>query len=111
MSRRRWIYTEGGKPLPEPIEVDLTQPPTYQPRVELMTGSFYEGARATDGTPIDTRRRHRDYLKATGSAMASDYTKTFERARQEREAKLLGEHRTKQARAATAAAWHEVTKD
>lgn len=53
-------------------------------RVELMTGAHYEGQRATDGTPIDSRRKHEAYMRAHGLAPASDYAQSFERLPQRR---------------------------
>lgn len=47
----------------------------------------YGDARATDGTPINTRKRHREYLKSKGLCMASDYSAEYqanEAARRER---------------------------
>lgn len=105
MSRTRYRWDEEAKEL---VEISADWQPT--PRVELMTGAFYDGTQATDGTPIDTRKRHREYLKATDSAMASDFTDTIARAKAEREAIRNGTHRTREARQATEAAWVEVER-
>ena len=71
MSRRRfWVN-------PETLQLEEMGADVERPvRVELQTGGHYEGLRATDGTPIDTARRHREYLKATGLALDSDFTRT-----------------------------------
>jgi hypothetical protein len=77
MTRRRYVYTDGGVPLPEPIEVseDWTNAERRAPAAteELV----YGGAQATDGTPINTRKRHREYLASKGLAMASDYSPEY----------------------------------
>jgi hypothetical protein len=49
---------------------------------------IYGGAKATDGTPINSRKRHREYLKHNGLAMAADYSPAYqerEAARRDRE--------------------------
>lgn len=78
--RRRYRYNEETKQMEE-ISTDWE--PT--PRTELMTGSCYEGARATDGTRIDTRRRHTDYMRQHNLAMADDFKGTWESAKKDRE--------------------------
>lgn len=84
MSRRRWVYTQGGEPLPAPIEV-TEEWTNATPRAQTSTEELvYGNAIATDGTPINTRHRHREYLKANGLAMASDFKETLPRAEQRR---------------------------
>lgn len=72
MTRRRYRYNEATKELEE---IDLETP--IAPRVELQTGSHYDGLRATDGTPIDTRQRHREYMRRNGVAVADDFRGTL----------------------------------
>lgn len=91
MTRRRWVYTMGGNPLPEPVEVTVD----FQSRHErngtcFMVDRFMEGDRATDGTDIGSRSKRRDYMRAHGLADAGDYTNVWERARAEKEARVLG---------------------
>ena len=81
MTRRRYRFNEATQALEE-IGPDALLPP----RVEIQTGSHYEGLRATDGTPIDTARRHREYMRANGLAVDSDFTRTRAEAPIKREA-------------------------
>jgi hypothetical protein len=46
---------------------------------------FYENTKATDGTDIGSRRKHREYMKAHGLTTADDYTQTWSEASRERE--------------------------
>lgn len=39
----------------------------------IMVDRFYEGARATDGTDIGSRRKHRAYMREHGLTTADDY--------------------------------------
>jgi hypothetical protein len=68
MSRTRYRWSEETQSL---VEIDLNAPVTA--RVELSTGAHYDGARASDGTPIDTPRRHREYMRRHNLALASDF--------------------------------------
>lgn len=89
MSRRRFLYTMGGAPLTEPIEVT----PDFQPtgdRMPLFTDRFMEGDKAPDGTDIGSRQKRRDWMKATGSADHSDFTNHWQRAASERSAPIPG---------------------
>ena len=47
--------------------------------------AIYGNIAATDGTPLTSKRRHRDYMKANGLALASDYTDTWAKAAKKRE--------------------------
>jgi hypothetical protein len=83
MTRRRWTYTMGGNPLPEPVEVseDFASHADRQP---LFTDRFMEGDRATDGTDIGSRSKRRDYMQANGLADVADFTEHWKRAEAER---------------------------
>lgn len=52
---------------------------------------IYGHSVATDGTPLDTRRKHREYMERNGLTVASDYTNTWEKARAERAKVLAGD--------------------
>lgn len=67
MSRRRYRWDEERKEL---VEVGDDWTPT--PRVEIQMGNHYEGLRATDGTPIDTRRKHAEYMKRNNLALVGE---------------------------------------
>jgi hypothetical protein len=71
MTRRRYVWNEATQALEE-IGLDVELPA----RVELQTGNHYEGLRATDGTRIDTPRRHREYMKQHDLAVDSDFKQT-----------------------------------
>ncbi len=82
-TRGRFTYTQDGQPLAEPVQVgeDFTG---AERRAQNSTEELvYGNTKALDGTPINTRKRHREYLQRNGLAMASDYSPEY----QEREAK------------------------
>lgn len=90
----RIVYTRGGEPLPEPIVVGEDWD-DGESRAPVSTEELvYGGAKATDGTPINTRKRHREYLKANGLCMAADYSKEY----QEKEAARRERHEDKATR-------------
>jgi len=70
VSRSRTYYTRGGVPC-EPYEA--TDAPELEPRLQINSDTHYDGAQATDGTDISTRRRHREYMRRHGVTVADDY--------------------------------------
>lgn len=90
MSRRRWVYTEGGKPLPEPIEVTDDWRDAPQSTGDL--GKFaYDNLRATDGTDISSKTKRERYMREKGLADAADYQQTWAKAQADREAFRKGQ--------------------
>lgn len=88
---RRWVYTEGGRPLPEPYEA--TAEAQHTARLEIATGSVYDGQRALDGTDVSTRRRFEEYLRRTGTCMADDFKGEWQKAAAAREEYRAGRQR------------------
>lgn len=87
--RGRFVYTSGGEPLPEPVEAGREPPP--EARLQLMTDGHYDGLRATDGTPINSRTKHRSYMQAKGLTVADDYKGEWAKKYEERQAYRRGE--------------------
>lgn len=93
--KRRWLYTSGGTPLPEPVEVT----PDFQATPErsgnaFMVDRFMEGAVTTDGVDIGSRSRRREYMKAHGVTDSSDYSGHLAKAAERRAAIFRGEDST-----------------
>jgi hypothetical protein len=110
MSRTTYVYTRGGVPLPEPIEVGGDyEDPTAQ-RLAPVTDLYMDGARATDGTDIGSRAKRRAYMRAHNVADASDYTQTWAKKRAEREAQATGKHDTQARREALGRALYEAQR-
>lgn len=83
VSRRRFRFVTG----PDGQLVSEEVHPNYvgsgEPgvaRVELMLDGHYDGLRATDGTPIDSRAKHREYMHRHGLAMADDFKGVWAKA-------------------------------
>lgn len=76
---------------------DLSEIPMEPPRAlnaPVMVDRFYEGARATDGTDIGSRAKHREYMKSHGVAPAGDFSPSwYEAQRKQREAAAARERR------------------
>ena len=91
MTRRRWVYTSGGRPLEAPVEVDLEwRQPDAGPSRRSEAEVYGNLTPATDGTDISSRTKHREYMKANNLTLAEDYTQSWEKARRERESHYLG---------------------
>lgn len=78
--RGRFVWDKERKELVQ-VDADWTgaESRARTPTEELVYGN----ALATDGTPINSKRKHREYLKQNGLAMAGDFSPQY----QEREAR------------------------
>ena len=56
----------------------------------LAGDRLYDGLRASDGTDISSRSKHRDYMKRNGLTTADDYRGEWAKAAQERAALRAG---------------------
>lgn len=83
MSRKRYAYTLGGVPLPEPIEVSEDYRGGDE-RMPLYTDRFMEGHHTVDGVDIGSRAKRRDYMRANGLADYSDFTEHWKKKAEER---------------------------
>lgn len=86
MTRRRYIQD----PVTfEMIEVtpDFVPPPreSAKNRGALWNDRHYDGVKATDGTDISTRKKHRDYMKRNNLATVDDFSQTWAKSQKERE--------------------------
>lgn len=73
------------------MERKLSVSPQMSGLANALAGDrHYDGLRAPDGSPIDTRTKHRQYMKEKGLTMASDFTETWKTAAKERAAIRAG---------------------
>jgi hypothetical protein len=69
----------------------------YVPPVRTITDAAlwndrsYDGLRATDGTPIDSRSKHREYMKVNNLTTADDFKGEWSQARRQRDAYFTGQ--------------------
>lgn len=71
MARTRYRYDETLKALVE-ISDDWTDAETRAP--VITEGIAYDGARGPNGEDLSSRKRHREFVRASGLAVASDYS-------------------------------------
>jgi hypothetical protein len=57
--------------------------PTVEAKLEIIGDEKYNGLAATDGTPIDTRKRHRQYMKDNNLSLHGDYSPEYYKKRKE----------------------------
>lgn len=57
--------------------------------------AIYDGLRATDGTDISTRAKHRAYMKARNLTTVDDFKDTWAQQAREREQRLAGVDRAR----------------
>lgn len=111
MSRRRWVYTQGGMPLPEPIEVtsDWKQP-DVGPSLKSEEEVYGKLAPATDGTRLDSKRRHAEYMRANNLTIADDFKNTWAAAEVKRERMAQGDFDHARRRETIGRAAYEIEK-
>lgn len=83
MTRRRYIQDRRTGELIEVTE-DYT-PPLRVDSGALWNDRSYEGLRATDGTDISSRTKHREYMRANNLTTVDDFKDTWAKAQQQRE--------------------------
>lgn len=60
--------------------------------VDVIGDRHYDGLRATDGTDISTRKKHREYMKQNDLTTADDFTEVWNRAAERRAAYYTGKN-------------------
>lgn len=86
--RGRWVYDAAlGKCVP----ADEYQPPEAKHGAGIMVDRFMEGDRAPDGTDIGSRRKRKDWMRATDTVEFDDFKGARERRQKEMEARARGE--------------------
>lgn len=86
MTRRRYVFDEQLGRM-----VELTAEPRQRANAQDHLGGLwgdrhYDGMRATDGSDISSRKKHRDYMRRNNLTTTDDFKDTWARAQQEREA-------------------------
>jgi hypothetical protein len=79
--RRKFIYDKETK---EMVEVSVTYEPPSRQDGSLWNDRHYDGMRATDGTDISSRTKHREYMKRNGLTTADDFTNQWKNDAQKR---------------------------
>jgi hypothetical protein len=80
--RGRWVYDPVQQKC---VPADEYQPPERAINAPIMMDRFYEGVRATDGTDIGSRRKHRQYMKDHGLTTADDFKGEWAKAKAKRD--------------------------
>ena len=83
MTRKRYVQDPETLKL---IEITADQAPNRLAGDAALWGDRgYDGMRATDGSDISSRTKHRAYMQATGMTTADDYSGTWSQAKDSRE--------------------------
>lgn len=84
MTRKRYIQSK--EPPYELIEIsDDYQAPLRNDSGALWGDASYDGLRATDGTDISSRTKHREYMKANNLTTVDDFQESWAKAKERRE--------------------------
>lgn len=107
MARKRFRYDEIIKEM-VPVPDDWTG---AERRAPVATEALvYGGLQATDGTPLDSRRRHREYMQSRGLALMGDFKETGPKADARRRETLMGQADKRERREAIGRALYEQKK-
>ena len=110
MTRRRYVWNEETQKLDE-VGVDYAPEPRSAMVMPEESKTYGDARSPIDGTPIDTRKRHREHMKRHGVAMAQDFASTYEKAGAERQAVREGKpFQTAERREAVGRAIYEVQR-
>ena len=107
MARSKWIWDTR---LHKLGPYDEYVPEEQAINAPIMVDRFYEGARATDGTDIGSRRKHRDYMRAHNLTTADDFKGEWTKAQSAREDLKRGRLPDKGRREAIARALYRMDK-
>jgi len=81
MTRRRYVQIKG-----ELVEITGDyQPQRHNDAGALWGDRSYDGLRATDGTDISTRAKHREYMKLNNLTTVDDFKETWSKAQEQRD--------------------------
>lgn len=84
MTRRRYVQMK--EPPYDLIEVtEDHHAPMRTDSGALWGDRSYDGLRATDGTDISSRSKHREYMKANGLATVDDFKDSWAKAQEQRD--------------------------
>lgn len=106
-ARRRWVYTQGGQSLPEPIEVSDEWSDVPKRTGDGLKFEF-DNMRATDGADISSYTKHKRYMKERGLALLGDFKETGEKARRGRERCFSPQHQSRERRETMGRALHQM---
>lgn len=109
----RFVYRPGHPAANERgfVPAHLAEPLVEQHGIEISVDRNYENLRTPEGVVINSRRQHRDYMKANNLTHMSDFTGVWDKAAQERAKVAAGEHDVKQRREDIGRAIYEAQKE
>lgn len=85
MPKRRFVWNPELKTLVE-VDPDYEQVSRQDGVGSLWNDRSYDGLRATDGSDISSRSKHRSYMKRNGLTTADDYKGEWSNAEKRRDA-------------------------
>lgn len=86
MTRRRWVYREDANGEMQAVEILSDAELEMRLHAPVVGDMHYEGMRGPQGEDVSTRTKHREFLKASGLAMADDYKNEWAQAQKQRDA-------------------------
>lgn len=91
-----------------PMERKISVVPSSGLSNVLAGDRYYDGLRASDGTDISSRTKHREYMKRTGLTTADDFKGEWKKAEERRREVKSGTFKDKELRAAITEQVHKA---
>jgi hypothetical protein len=106
MTRKRWVYRKDENGEMQAIEILSDAELQLRLNAPVIGDMHYEGLRGPQGEDISTRTKHKEFLKASGLALADDYKNEWAQAQKQRDAFQQGAS-SKDRREQLARAFHQ----
>jgi hypothetical protein len=103
--RGHWVWDENEGRL---VSADEYRAPVHAKNAPIMAGRFYENTKATDGTDIGSRRKHKAYMKDHNLTTMDDFGGEWKRAQERRDGIKEGRMPDPKRREALERAFHEI---
>lgn len=107
-TRGKWVWDSTRNELVPASE--YVPPHASDVHTQISTDRHYENMGATDGTDIGSRRKHQEYMRRNGLAMAEDFKGTWSEAEKNREKFYRGDFDHKARKEALGRAAYELSK-
>lgn len=112
--RGKWVWDTAQQKLVPEADYVPPSPASYNVGDGIATGRFYENTSIQVGEnefrDVGSRRKYREYLRETGLTHASDYTESWKKAAERREAVKDGRMPSKSRREVLARKMYELDK-
>jgi len=107
VTRRRWVYRKDEDGVMQAVEIMSDAELQMRVNAPVIGDMHYQDMRGPQGEDINSRTKHKEFLKSSGLALADDYKNEWAQAQKQRDAFQQGA-RSSERREQVARALHQV---